>query len=320
MFEPLKRKTFVSLDQIRYYYNTYSNIPFGTATAPDASNAIGDKPKAYLTVLFFDERFNFVEESSISDRVKAASDGAAALILTNIKVPKNGYAYVYLSNESAEPVYFDNMQVTHERKQIIEENHYYAYGLKIAAISSRKLGDVAEGSLKNNYLYHGDYSEYDEDIAWNDFELRNYDPQIGRWVQMDPYDQFASPYVGMGGNPIINIDPDGGWAAKGIFEGVSQAGRIAATTLGGAIIGGAVDLISEGDGGTGLIAGAGIGLMVGLGSEISINTGTALTFAGLGFKGLQIAFKDKSEGLVIKSGKNNVSYDYRLKISEKCKV
>ena len=96
------------------------------------------------------------------------------------------------------------------RGRIVEENHYYAYGLKIAGISSRKLGDVNKGSLKNNYLYQGDYSEFDDEIGWNDFQLRNYDPQIGRWLQIDPYNGFPSGYIGMGDNPINNSDPSGG--------------------------------------------------------------------------------------------------------------
>jgi hypothetical protein len=45
------------------------------------------------------------------------------------------------------------------------------------------LGDSYEGQLKNNYLYQGAFSELDEDIGWTDFALRNYDAQIGRWVQ-----------------------------------------------------------------------------------------------------------------------------------------
>ena len=45
--------------------------------------------------------------------------------------------FVYISNESNVNVFFDNMQVRHDRGRIIEENHYYAFGLKIAAISSR---------------------------------------------------------------------------------------------------------------------------------------------------------------------------------------
>ncbi len=31
----------------------------------------------------------------------------ASLTLANNKAPKNGYAFVYVSNESDEPVYFD---------------------------------------------------------------------------------------------------------------------------------------------------------------------------------------------------------------------
>ena len=93
----------------------------------------------------------------------------------------------------------------HDRGRIIEENHYYAHGLKIAAISSK-----AYGAPNNNYLYQGDFSDFDDDLGWNDFELRSYDPQIGRFLQNDPYDQFASGYVGMGNDPVNGVDPSGG--------------------------------------------------------------------------------------------------------------
>lgn len=33
---------------------------------------------------------------------------------------------------------------------------------------------------------------------------------MGRWLSVDPYRQFYSPYVGMGNSPIIGIDPTGG--------------------------------------------------------------------------------------------------------------
>jgi hypothetical protein len=42
--------------------------------------------------------------------------------------------------------------------------------------------------------------------------LRSYDPQIGRFLQWDPYDQFASGYVGMGNDPGNMVDEDGGWS------------------------------------------------------------------------------------------------------------
>ncbi len=46
--------------------------------------------------------------------------------------------------------------------------------------------------------------------GWSHFQLREYDPVIGRWLVPDPYRQFASPYVGIGNNPIAYVDPDGG--------------------------------------------------------------------------------------------------------------
>ena len=78
-------------------------------------------------------------------------------------------------------------------------------------------------------------------------------------MQNDPYDQFASGYVGMGNDPGNSIDPSGNWAAAGIFEGLSAVGTIGVSTFGGAIIGGVIDLISGGDGTKGLMLGAGIG-------------------------------------------------------------
>jgi RHS repeat-associated protein len=236
-----------------------SSTPLSTVSSPDANNSLGNAPKAYLTLLFFDERFNFVQESSQTLRVSQAGNGADPLTMLNIKAPKNGYAYVYVSNESDEHVYFDNLQVSHNRGHILEENHYYAFGLKIAALSSRQLSGSSE-QVAIDRLYQGDYNEFDGDIQWNDFALRSYDPQIGRWVQRDPFDQFASGYEGMGNDPINNVDPSGGVIASGLFAGMSQAGKTAVMGLGGAIIGGAIDVMAGGNGLKGMLLGAGAGI------------------------------------------------------------
>jgi RHS repeat-associated protein len=206
--------------------NQTTNTTIGNIAQPHANNNIGTAPKAYITILFFDERFNYIPpnatDGSTFFRAREADAGnhnPTPLTLQNIKAPKNGYAYIYVSNESNEPVYFDNLKIAHARSQLLEENHYYAYGLKIATLSSSKLGNILDGNLKNNYLYQGDFSEFDEDLGLNDFELRNYDPQIGRWLQQDPYDQFASPYVGMGNDPVNMVDEDGGFSAIGAVLG-----------------------------------------------------------------------------------------------------
>ena len=188
------------------------SVPFMTAVAPDAANAAGTNPKAYLSIVFFDERFNFVSESSAALRVAQAGNGAPALILTNVRAPKNGYAYVYVSNESDEMVYFDNLEVSHVHGRIIEENHYYAYGLRIEGISSRKVTDPREGHAENFDLYNDKELFEEGDLDWYDYGFRYYDPQIGRFPQLDPlthYFPYYTPYQYAGCEPIANVDLDG---------------------------------------------------------------------------------------------------------------
>lgn len=179
---------------------------------PGAGNT--NAPRAYMNWIFFDEQFNYVSAGSGFARVQQAGNGAAALVMGDTKATQNGYVYVYLSNESNEAVYFDNFTVSHDRGQLIAEDHYYAYGLRIAAISSRSVSSSLNPNLPR-YGYQGRYNEEvtEFELNYNEFFLRTYDPQIGRWTTPDPFDQFASPYIGMGGDPANNTDPSGGWVS-----------------------------------------------------------------------------------------------------------
>jgi RHS repeat-associated protein len=47
---------------------------------------------------------------------------------------------------------------------------------------------------------------------WYNFNLRMYNPALGRFNTIDPYSQFNSPYLAMANNPISFVDPDGGRA------------------------------------------------------------------------------------------------------------
>lgn len=258
------------------------SAPFGIVTDPGTNGSANTAaPQAYLTILFFDERFNYVGTSSQWQQVSQAGDGASPLVLANIQAPKNGYAYIYVSNKSTQPVYFDNMKVGLNHGRIAEENHYYAYGLKIASICSILVPDSHEGQLSNPYQYQGQYAEFDDETGWNEFGLRDYDPQTGRFIQTDPYNQYISPYLGMGNDPANITDPSGGFSLNFGFLGDvtgSILGDRALVTGAGALIGFAVDKLSGGNGWKGAGIGGGIALAATFVPPINFgNLGTAQT-------------------------------------------
>ncbi len=54
------------------------------------------------------------------------------------------------------------------------------------------------------------YQEKDPETGKLAFQLRLYDSRINRWLTPDPYGQYFSPYMSMGNNWVMRVDPDGG--------------------------------------------------------------------------------------------------------------
>ncbi|MGH3873103.1 MAG: RHS repeat-associated core domain-containing protein [Pseudonocardiaceae bacterium] len=88
------------------------------------------------------------------------------------------------------------------------------------------------------YLYQG--QEWDAEIGLYNFRTRMYDPVLSRFLSPDPANQFPSPYVFAGNNPLVVTDPTGEislWAQIGIgvaMVAIAGAGLALSLATGGA--------------------------------------------------------------------------------------
>ena len=127
-----------------------------------------------------------------------------------IKPGTGGYSYQYDLRD-----YLGSVRMTFDKDpttglaRIIQEDHYYAFGGKLAGRSY----DFANG---NRYTYTG--QEYLDEVDVYDHGARMYDHQLGRWHVIDPLAELYvgySPYNYVLNNPISYLDPTGlgveGW-------------------------------------------------------------------------------------------------------------
>ena len=122
---------------------------------------------------------------------------------------KNGSSWIYEYNLTD---HLGNVRVVIRKgannlAEVVQERHYYPYGMEMSELSYN-----FGSTVPNKYLYNGKELENDYGIYLYDYGARFYDPVIGRWGGVDPLAEKYycwSPYVYVLSNPIILIDPDG---------------------------------------------------------------------------------------------------------------
>jgi RHS repeat-associated protein len=193
-------------------FNTanYVNIYQGLKSSVTNPNL----PRAYLNYILFDEDMKIVSEMSGAYQATGNSTWATIGTTSALEIPKNGFMAVYLSNESksiacanCSDVYFDQLTVRFTQGKLKEEAHYYPHGLPITG-----LGSAANGFKGNKRKYQDNEFIKDLGLNWMDFNARQYDPQLGRFLSVDPQAEkmmSASTYAAMNNNPVSLVDPQG---------------------------------------------------------------------------------------------------------------
>lgn len=182
------------------------------------SNSNNNSPRAFLNWILFDEQFKLVSSSSGFDQVPEESyynngsipnNNTKLHVRNDMPISKNGFLYIYVSNETPNiDVFFDNLQVTHVRGQILEEAHYYPFGLIQSGISYKAAGTVQN----KEKTFQGQRFDDDLGLNWVQFKWRNHDPQIGRFIEIDPLSEkyvYNSTYAFSENKVISHVELEG---------------------------------------------------------------------------------------------------------------
>ncbi|RZS93147.1 DUF6443 domain-containing protein [Aquimarina brevivitae] len=89
--------------------------------------------------------------------------------------------------------------------EILEEKNYYPFGLQHKGYNDLIVSE-------HNYGFGGKEEQDELGLGWIDITARNYNPELGRWMNLDPLAEQMrrhSPYNYAFDNPIYFMDPDG---------------------------------------------------------------------------------------------------------------
>lgn len=189
-----------------------SNIEQGLTLAgyPEDNTEV-EVPFAYLNYILYDDNLTVInagwlrvsDDAGFDAEESGLHGGHEHLKFDPVSIAENGYIYVWVSNQSEETkVWFDDLTVSVSQTLVTQATDYGVWG---DVIREQKTDDRIY-----RFGYQGQFAEKDEETSWNHFELREYDPIVGRWAAVDPYGQYWSPYVNVGNDPINYVDPSGG--------------------------------------------------------------------------------------------------------------
>jgi len=237
--------TFNHSDKIDYLYNAAGQKVQKTVTQY-LTNSMEVKEVDYLDGYQTEERVSRIPVGAIATQLSNNEQYAGGVLqffphgegyisATPNSIDINGvssYFYNYVFNYTD---HLGNVRISYTRDpgsnqlKILEENHYYPFGLKHSIYSTGHKRDYVSREDENSgaslppvvdyvtstryqYKYNGKEFQDELGLGRYDYGWRNYDPALGRWMNVDPLAErylSASPYTYVSNTPINALDPDG---------------------------------------------------------------------------------------------------------------
>jgi len=169
---------------------------------------------------------HFPTAEGYASRLNLRQENGVVALLPSTELPVDFFTYVYNYTD-----HLGNIRLSYaqdpdtQQLKIVEQNHYYPFGLRHTNYSGGKMQVVKEQELKRmaptpeellSYKYKFGGNEFQDEIGLNvyDYDNRIYDQALGRFWQMDPLAEQGrrwSPYNYCFDNPVFFQDPDGMW-------------------------------------------------------------------------------------------------------------
>ncbi|HEY8936997.1 MAG TPA: RHS repeat-associated core domain-containing protein, partial [Cyclobacteriaceae bacterium] len=183
---------------------TTSNFVDGATPLIGAKSSYNYKPSAYLNYIFFDKNFNVIDYDADPIDESAGFDPAEEStvefdkMLLNKTIDRQGFIYVYVSNESpGTRVWMDDLTITYKHSPIVQSEDYYPFGLSMAETAFEYGNDEYSGMTTT------------DGTGLKDLGFRSYDAASGRFHTVDPLAEVQldhSTYQYSGNNPASNVD------------------------------------------------------------------------------------------------------------------
>src|SRR5690554_1433783 len=210
------------------HLNLPKEIKFGTnGTIIYLYDANGNKLKKKVTDGIINKTVDYLSGFQYTNETLEFFPHAEGYVTVNTNQLNDHYNYVFNYTD-----HLGNIRLKYTahpqtgETQPLEENHYYPFGLTHDGYqpNHKIIGFEGPGAnvtiiptspnVGDPYKYKFGGKEYQEEFDVNvyDFGARNYDPALGRWMNVDPLAEQMrrhSPYNYAFNNPVVFIDPDG---------------------------------------------------------------------------------------------------------------
>ena len=210
----LPTKVFLGQDRIEYVYDAtgvklmksvVDISGFGSSTTTNTANTVYAGNYIYETASV-SQGFNYTEV----DKGLQFFNHPEGYVKYDAALENFDYVYQYkdhLGNVRLSYADSDGDGIIDASSEIIEENAYYPFGMKIRGFNN--VVSSNGNSVAQKFGYNGKELEESLDLNTLDLGARHMDPALGRFMTIDPmadFINFQSPYALANNNPVQNID------------------------------------------------------------------------------------------------------------------